>query len=484
MSKKFAFLIIFVCLLLVSFYFINNDKKTVYVDTDSEVGLSVDDLYDENSLIFNEKEEQINDVSCSYLQIEGLKKAKVENNINKDIKNKIYQIANNGQYNHLDMIVSASFSNILSFVINAYDENNISVEYYLNYNLVTGEQLLLADLFTKSEKFVDIINDNIRINILNQKNNNCNIDDFGNISGKSQICYDLNEKYLHYMYEFSLNNYDFYFNDLYVYIKIDDLTISILYFDYPDVFSLYNKFLTNVSIFKDDSIGKKNILTASYRKNGVLSILDYLSENVFVDSVIFTSDNSIDEKVVSGISNVIDELNNSLSTSNMFSFINQSGFINLFPSDDNEYKIYNLSIDTYNYNMSSDYFDKNIYNKIFNLHRVFKDVNDNSNLIDLSYSNFVSKEHKNYSYIVLANGEILNEISDLFDPEYDYKSLIVDLILKNNNISKEEVLSTLKLDYYLDTNNAYSYSILATGSGFNSLSVPFSYFDKEMINIY
>ena len=82
-----------------------------------------------------------------YIEINGLKDKEIENKINNDIKEFIFNCDFDGVNGKKEIYstVKGNFSNILSIEVTDYHEY-----FGLNYNLITGERLEFKDLFVKS----------------------------------------------------------------------------------------------------------------------------------------------------------------------------------------------------------------------------------------------------------------------------------------------------------------------------------------------
>lgn len=111
-------------------------------------------------------------ITISYIQISGLLDSKIQDKINKEIKDAAFSLNKNltakQQYSGY-VYVQGNFSNILSVQVCTYVyENNEAVkeqEIFLNFNLATGEKIKFLDLFADNTPMNSIIY-NLKYNAL------------------------------------------------------------------------------------------------------------------------------------------------------------------------------------------------------------------------------------------------------------------------------------------------------------------------------
>ena len=470
----FIFILLLVFIISISIHFHMNDFERHYINNDQEQSIDLNSLYDENSLLFEEKKIIINDVDCSYIQLDGLKKAKVENNINKSIKNNLTDLINDGSFNfkNLYVKVSGNFGNTLSVIFYTLNEDKQIIVDTLNYNLVNGSELDLDDLFMTNVIIEDIVKHQIDIN-----------------TDK-----DLDSNYL--LQLFNDSKYNFYFDQFSIYLNLDSFTVDIPYYKYADSISLHTKYLTNVSIYKNNNLAKKDILIASYRDNGIYSILDYTSENVYTDLAVYNSEENVTDDILTGIKDVINNEIESISKceKNQFIYLNQSGTLEQLPKLDLskdgstelesiQYSIYKLTITSDIYIIEQEYFKNDLKTDVYNLHRQEKSVNN-----FINFTKYQSKDHTFNSLVLLANGNILENLEDLFADGYDYTAVIKQYIIDKYDLSDltvDSLLEDCEYSYLLnDSSNNHSYSIVMTSKNQKKFYIPFSIFDKKTINIY
>lgn len=464
-SRIVIFGIAALLVLIVFFVILDITRDNKFVSSNDEKYIQLNELYEENALTFVNKKVQVNNNDCEYIQLSGLKQAKAENNINKDILNKVKELSKK-ENKSIYVSKKGNFSNILSVVFYIEEQNLTQIIDTLNYSLVTGDKLTIKDLFLSTADITSIINKEISKQI---NDNSINVEDIIN------------------------NKYKFYFDQSAVYLLLDDNILEINFYDYYESFGLYNKYLTNISIFKNDNVEGNDLLAASYRGNGIYSKLD-VEDNIFIDSVIY-GDNNIDKKVLIGVSDALENIYDGLKTTKEYKFLNQTGKLTKLTDIyidknsgleiiKNRYNIYSLNISSNTYNVSKEYFENKMVEDVYNLHRKLK--TQQNNLVSLNKYNDLKKE--SFNLIILSNGKTLDKVTDLFIEGYNYKLEIKNIIMQKYNITEEELdnlLKDAKYDYTLKLDNLNeSYSIVVTLNNKRKIYISFDEFDKNIINIY
>lgn len=464
-SRIVIFGIAALLVLIVFFVILDITRDNNFISSNDEKYIQLNELYEENALTFVNKKVQVNNNDCEYIQLSGLKQAKVENNINKDILNKVKELSKK-ENKSIYVSKKGNFSNILSVVFYTGEQDLTQIIDTLNYSLVTGDKLTIKDLFLSTADITSIINKEISKQI---NDNSIDVEDIIN------------------------NKYKFYFDQSAVYLLLDDNILEINFYDYYESFGLYNKYLTNISIFKNDNVEGNDLLAASYRGNGIYSKLD-VEDNIFIDSVIY-GNNNIDKKVLIGVSDALENIYDGLKTAKEYKFLNQSGKLTKLTDIyidknsgleiiKNRYNIYSLNISSNTYNVSKEYFENKMVEDVYNLHRKLK--TQQNNLVSLNKYNDLKKE--SFNLIILSNGKTLDKVTDLFIEGYDYKLEIKNIIMQKYNITEEELdnlLKDAKYDYTLKLDNLNeSYSIVVTLNNKRKIYISFDEFDKNIINIY
>lgn len=127
----------------------------VYYTNNIEI---IKEKYTEGELV-KEKYSEYYPLQVEYIQIDGLKDEKIEEKINKEIKELAFKsipekLDKYTKYKSVYTVVFGNFSNILSLEIyNNIYKNNV----YLNYDLTTGNQIKLEECFVKNAQIKNMI---------------------------------------------------------------------------------------------------------------------------------------------------------------------------------------------------------------------------------------------------------------------------------------------------------------------------------------
>ena len=282
-----------------------NDEKTI-------------DLYgtfDENDIEIEKLEKKYDGLekTLKIPQIKGLKNKEVEEKINKDIEKRIDekieeikekggQDINNYDYYgyNINEDIYRGFSNVISFTYSipytfekkeSYSYNDIETEkIYFNYELVNGERLKFEDLFKKDTDINSIIRrafyrtmsksaenlGEMSEGLLYDKEKNMWIEKIYEYDENGNESYKYKE-YIPYINEYDINkkinkfinngNQEFYFipsglyiGESYEYIEFKDIANEVV---------IYNKYLTEESLYENNNIGQKNLWTCAEIKNRI-----------------------------------------------------------------------------------------------------------------------------------------------------------------------------------------------------------------------
>ena len=226
---------------------------------------SLDETYNKNNLLISKqkyepKQENIFKTdddefdyfgNCFYPQISGLKNSLIQERINKELKS---LTIDTGFYT--EFTVNSNFGNTLSITISKLVDKDSFENTYLNYNLTTGKQLALKDLFIKKANLNYILSSSI-YNSLAESIAKIGLTDAAEFSNLHEITAEYLNKYN------DGEKVDFYFTSRFVYIVMDNsseavkklnLDNSSLYIDmqkYFDQVAIYKKYLTEKTIFDD-----------------------------------------------------------------------------------------------------------------------------------------------------------------------------------------------------------------------------------------
>ena len=257
-------------------------------------GIDLKGTYNQNDLVIEEKAITQDKIEIRYLQIAGLKDKTVQNKINKEIE----QIALNcykDEVKDLKEIVNiqvsmweaANFANTISFELSytaKIDDDNDG--YYqgfqgINYDLNTGEKITINELFTSDAPIKDIVRQSAYYNLLaNRTEDNLAGDlivaDYGNIE----------DEVFEVIKEFQKGRLtEFYFTPMQINIYYkENQVITINMEKFAEYIAIYNRYLSNETLYENNNIGIKNLYTLTRRYNDVYYYNNYQNEdNYFID---------------------------------------------------------------------------------------------------------------------------------------------------------------------------------------------------------
>lgn len=345
---------------------------------------------DGNFIVNNYSTLDVKEYDVTYFEIDGLKNESIENKINEEIKKVAFNMdetKDNGSFGKVvDYQIAANHSNILSFAIETIwynDEENYwnqsRESKYFNYDLTTGEQIKLDQLFTSMypvkqqinneaeeeylwhepvteweyypEGYVQYVNNKLNENYNEYLSWTDNSEDTENAvteienavkAGKVMSLEEWTswyyrsgreEKRLSVIQNFEKGNYEYLIEDEYIRIFVKDIIADIYLLPNIKYVTLYKLCNTDESIFTDEY---NNAIKRQYkfydetkRKYG------YLTENIFLDEslyekhfdneelIINISEKRLNEKVTSMKEYLKDDIEN-MYIINVNSMVNHS----------------------------------------------------------------------------------------------------------------------------------------------------------------
>lgn len=310
-----------------------------FIDNGKQIDrVSLSDRYSINNITFNEIKDDIGDVvyvsedgsleenfiELTYYEIEGLKNKDVQNKINSDIKNHVYNeldevyeyIDKKGKENinniAITTYIDGSYSDILSLYITKYIslnnddnyenndiDNSESENIYLNYRLDTGDYITFLDCFTKDASIKNILSKTYykqrawyySYNIENPEE--YSEDDFQATDEEGNIIYGINmdrreygtieDDILKLMYEYEKNkdNIKFSLSEIYLSVSFDEYDVYIPMYEFYEYIDIAKKFVSEESLYEDGNLDKINYIY-TVPVSSTFKYFDYISSNKFV----------------------------------------------------------------------------------------------------------------------------------------------------------------------------------------------------------
>lgn len=276
-------------------------KEEARLQEDTVKGVNLKGTYNQNDLSISEKRATKEKIEITFCQIDGLKDADMQNKINKELE----VVAINSykeQISDLDKVLNvfvnttnySNFANVLSFSVDytsKIDDNGDGFyqgHKFLNYDLTTGEKITFDKLFTSNAPIEEILRKSsyyslVQRNLQNNLSGDMVVSNYGDVEDDVALIIDKYKKG---------KITEFYFSPTKIFIQYDnDTLITINMQEYSDYIAIYNRYLTNESIYEKNDIGNKNLYTLAedYRKTYQNSDNFYiLNYNIYV----FAADDS------------------------------------------------------------------------------------------------------------------------------------------------------------------------------------------------
>ena len=275
-------------------------------------GINLKGTYNQNDLKIEEKRATKDKVEINFEQISGLKNKIIQENINQELERAALNFYRE-KIENLDKVVNvfvyinnmANFSNALSFEltyvakINDDDDGFYQGFKGINYDLTTGNEITIDKLFTSDAPIENILRNSAyysfaQNNVEENLSGDFVVTDYGDIEGEISVFINHYKKNKIKEFSFSPKKINIYYGE--------NKIITIDMEKYADYIAIYNRYLTDESIFETNDVGLKNLYTLSERY-----LVDYRytnyekGSNYFIDINIDNTDgekNSFSKKLL------------------------------------------------------------------------------------------------------------------------------------------------------------------------------------------
>lgn len=292
----------------------NQENKSNGNKEEREKTLDLNGTYNENDIIISENAEIFNSVEIQIPQISGLKNKAIETKVNNSIREKIYSsLKEYSDIEYMSFYTNANFSNVLSIICTCGLKDDWK-EIYLNYELINGEELKLDDLLSKNTDIYTVVrkafyraaagsavrNEDIEEPKYDPTTNTWyiyryewNTSTESSEKKKVEFVIDEDEVAQNIANFINSSRKDFFFSSQGVYLKTYNYFVN--FTDIADNIVIYDKYLTDESLYERDDIGLKNLFTCAFSCSNVVKYQDYkmLGDNLFYDVAIKESDTVI-----------------------------------------------------------------------------------------------------------------------------------------------------------------------------------------------
>lgn len=247
------------------------------------VGTKKNQRYNQNDLKIVQENVKYKELEYQSLRISGLKNKKIENKINAELeevenefRERVLAASGDNSNMYLTSYVQANYSNILSVSFfasksNSNYRNEINIHKFLNYDLTTGNQLKIEDVFTPDVD-IDLLAQNyIYQEKLHEKFSESNIffnSEYWEDGKLNYLVGEIDE--LDFMNEFlkyKNSDKDFYITPTGVNIRYSNDyntgNILIEFKKHLDKVIIYDKYVTTENIFELENIGLKDLYVCS-----------------------------------------------------------------------------------------------------------------------------------------------------------------------------------------------------------------------------
>ena len=526
----------------------NQDNEKNDLDISNEKTLDLYGTYNENDLLVEEIEEKIElsnlNTTINIPVIKGLKDKSVEEKINNDIRKRIIEKLAEISEKHDNIYITdtntyikSNFSNVISYnwsfnfeILNGEKYNYESV--FLNYELVNGERLNFEDLFVKNADLYSIVR-RIFYRQVARESLGGEMDGsayYDKESGKwlkdawdPYTGEDITVEYIPYLTEYDVSkrienfmmneNKKFYFTPGRIYV-IDNTTgySHHLYFEeIAENVVIYDKYITEQSIYETSDIGLKNLWTCSeinFWNNQFLKY-GFAEENLYYEISMDRYSNGADENYPLAVSlkkvknQLIDKANNKLEEYKKIAKKNPNEFyvlsINPYYAVEDSDFTNQIFVRTEEYLTTTDIkYKKDVMDELLASYRyynlgfyrsaleyagyMYDRRNDKYYDGEVIFNNFENKtEEKVYD---ARNLKELTSLDEVFKDGVDYMSIIKtklkNKLTKYSYVSEDELNSLIKEAEYTFCFGGIN-AKLRNG---RTYKIHYSELDKSILNVY
>ena len=262
----------------------NNSQSTS--SHHKKTGIDLYGTYNENDLIINEITETYNGIDVEISQISGLKDGEVESKINQHIRSTIYErldsLEPTEKIHSAYASASKGFSNIISVEYVIYLAGYIDTQ-CSTYKLTDGNRLKLEDVFIENADIQSIVKTAFYDYMLNTSYGN----DYIEINESNYIVnLDENELYETVKGYMTQKENDFAVYPHYIEFTYKEHSATIDMIDIAESVAIYDKYVTDESLFVRDDIGLKNVITCAEHNEWQNIEYGYLEDNLWYDITI------------------------------------------------------------------------------------------------------------------------------------------------------------------------------------------------------
>lgn len=468
-----------------------NSLPASYVSSDTIskqefAGTKKNQRYSQNDLKIVKENVNYKGLEYQSLRINGLINKQIENKINEELENvendfreRVLAASGENSNMYLTSYVDANYSNILSVSFyasksNSNYRNEINIHKFLNYDLTTGNQIQIEDIFVPNVDINLLAQDYIYKEKLYEGNEFFDSEYWKN--GELNCIDELG--FINEFLKYKNSEKSFYITSTGVGIRYsNDYNTGRIFIDFKshlDKVVVYDRYVSEQSIFEFENIGLKDLYVCSdvdlYGDNSYYVIED-VAPNFRIDARVNTffgsgaEDTAVFKSVIESVKAEISQrkeefTKKSKENNEKYYLLDMVYTVNAFdpawwiaPTYDathsydkfivsKQERIYEMSIDDF-LNWFEDkmisIYTSEIYNSDYQIHIALSDT-------EIQKCNY-SESYKGTVYDVFT-GEATENIEDILIEGIDYVTIIADYLEEYNSIPREQTEKILKNHEY------------------------------------
>jgi len=400
-----------------------NDSNTDVKKKDTAKGIDVDGTYDVNGIIYDyEKSTTSNGYSYTYPVISGLRDQSVEEDINKQITDKINKIAESTLFTskaksnanaNIKAEVVSNFANTISIKLTATMTDTFSKNYGINFNLRNGARVRVADLFVGSAPEKNIVSGAAYKSFATK---------YVTEDGISNDFYNnIDSEILNFMMAFDSGKVaEFSYTPLSIELYKDGKTVKIDMTEHPEYFAIYSRFETDNDLYAYNDRVAKNVPNLTQRPECIYDLYEKVNDFCYLDVCILKDPKQTDGFTTSEmqtIKNFKQDFEDRLEAVKEYSGIYYSNYVTVTRKNEDDKRILVFEENEKYIILDKASFKSQILSKILELERDILNENQRESKISLIDNPKIEKYINQTKYRVDSGKEIVEEREEEEQPE-------------------------------------------------------------------
>lgn len=390
-----------------------NDSNVKVEPKDTAEGIDVNGTYNTNGIIYNlEKSSTADGYDISYPVINGLKDATVEDDINKQITDKINKIAessvftkNAAQNASINAYVESNFANTVSIKLIAKMNDNYSKTYGINFNLRNGSRIKLGDLFTGSAPDKNIVSSSAY---------KCFSLKYITEDGISNDFYNnIDSEILNFMMAYDSGKVaEFTYTPLAIELYKDGQIVKLEMTEHPEYYAIYSRYKTDADLYSNNDRVAQNIPTLVQRPDSIYDLYEKENDFCYMDVVIMKNAQQEDDFTsaeMTAIKNYKKDLKKRIEVIKDYSGIYYSNYVTVSRKTEEGKRILVFDEDERYAITDKSRFKEDIYNRILAAERDQINNNRRESKINVLETSLIEHYTTQKKYRVDSGKEIIEE---------------------------------------------------------------------------